>query len=173
MPDTAVVQAKPWKGIPNGIVYQKGGWSLHMLRGEIGDEKFWTAIREYYLRYRDSNASTADFERVVEEISGRDLHWFFQQWLYRAGSPVVQGAWHYDAAARKVLLDLTQTEPGDPYRLPVEVGMTLPGSTAPKTEKLQFTQKRQHFEIAADQEPASVELDPSVWLLMDSSLTKK
>ncbi len=173
MPDTAVVQAKPWKGIPNGIVYQKGGWSLHMLRGEIGDEKFWAAIREYYRRYRDSNASTADFEKVVEEISGRDLHWFFQQWLYRAGSPVVQGAWHYDAGARKVLLDLTQTEPGAPYRLPVEVGMTLPGSTAPKTEKLQFTQKQQHFELTADQEPAAVELDPSVWLLMDVSLTKK
>ncbi len=172
MPDTAVVQDKPWKGIPNGIVYQKGGWSLHMLRGEIGDARFWAAIREYYHRYRDSNASTADFERTVEETSGQDLRWFFQQWLYRAGSPVVEGVWHYDSAAKKVLLDLTQTESGAPYRLPLEVGMSLPAAPAPKIEKLQFTQKQQHFEIAADQEPAAVDLDPNVWLLIDAKLTK-
>ncbi len=122
LPGVAVVQDKPWKGIPNGIVYQKGGWTLHMLRGELGDEKFWAAIREYYRRYRDANASTADFERVVEETSGEDLRWFFQQWLYRAGSPAVEGAWRYDAAAKKLLLDLTQTQAGEAYRLPLEAG---------------------------------------------------
>ena len=167
MAGVAVVQSKPWSGIPNGIVYQKGGWSLHMLRGEIGDEKFWAAIREYYRRYRDSNATTADFERTVEEVSGADLHWFFQQWLYRPGSPVVEGVWHYDAAAKKVMLDLNQTQPGDSYRLPIEVGV------GGKVEKVQFMQMQQHFEIAADAEPSSVELDPNVWLLIDAKLTKR
>ena len=57
MPGVAVVQDKPWMGIPNGIVYQKGGWALHVLRGQIGTEKFWAGIREYYRRFRDSNAS--------------------------------------------------------------------------------------------------------------------
>ncbi len=168
LPDVAVVQTKPWKGIPNGIVYQKGGWTLHMLRGELGDAKFWTAIREYYKRYRDSNATTADFERVVEETSGQDLRWFFQQWIYRAGSPAIEGAWSYDAANKKILLDLTQTEQGAPYRLSLEVGVTSSGSPTPKIEKLQFTQKQQHFEIAADQAPASVDLDPNVRLLIDA-----
>jgi aminopeptidase N len=168
MPDTAVVQTKPWKGIPNGIVYQKGGWSLHMLRGQIGDEKFWAAIREYYRRYRDSNASTTDFERTVEETSGQDLQWFFQQWMYRPGSPLVEGKWRYDAAAKKVLLDLAQTESGEPYRLPLEVGLG-----PAKVEKVLLTQKQQHFEIAADQEPASVELDPNVWLLIDAKMAKQ
>ena len=49
-----------WAGAPSRIVYQKGGWVLHMLRGQIGTEKFWDGIREYYRRYRDGNASTAD-----------------------------------------------------------------------------------------------------------------
>ncbi len=157
MPDTAVVQTKSWNGIPNQIVYQKGGWSLHMLRGEIGDDKFWAAIREYYRRYRDSNATTADFERTVEETSGVDLHWFFQQWLYRAGSPAVEAAWHYDATAKKVQLDLTQTEAGDAYRLPIEVRLTVPGVAAPKLEKVQFNQKQQHFalELLSQQPSAS------------------
>src|SRR6185503_10652625 len=71
----------------NQLVYQKGGWVLHMLRGQVGTEKFWAGIRDYYRRYRDGNASTADFRRVMEENSGQDLGWFFEQWLYRAGSP--------------------------------------------------------------------------------------
>ena len=41
----------------NQIVYQKGGWVLHMLRGQIGTDKFWAGIRDYYRRYRDGNAS--------------------------------------------------------------------------------------------------------------------
>ena len=163
----AVVQTKEWKGIPNGIVYQKGGWSLHMLRGRIGDAKFWAGIREYYRRYRDGNASTADFEKVMEETSGADLGWFFQQWLYRAGSPVIEGDWHYDAGSRKVELSLAQTQPGDPYRLPLEVGI------GGKIEKIEFTQKRQTFELEADTDPATVMLDPNVWVLMDARLEKK
>ena len=67
LPGVAVVQDKPWKGIPNQIVYQKGAWALHMLRGQIGTEKFRAGIREYYRRFRDGNASTADLENVMEE----------------------------------------------------------------------------------------------------------
>ncbi|HEX3875352.1 MAG TPA: M1 family metallopeptidase [Bryobacteraceae bacterium] len=171
-PDTAVVDHKPWSGIPNQIVYQKGGWVLHMLRGQIGDETFWAAIREYYRRYRDSNATTADFEKTVEEISGQDLHWFFDQWIYRAGSPVVEAAWRYDAASKKVAIDLTQTENGAAYRLPMEIALQSASGPA-KIEKVQFTGKQQHVDIAAEQEPASVELDPNVWLLIDAKIAKK
>ncbi len=50
--------------------YKKGAWTLHMLRGVVGDEAFWSGIRAYYRLYRDKNASTADFRRVMEEASG-------------------------------------------------------------------------------------------------------
>ena len=167
MPDTAVVQTKAWNGIPNSIVYQKGGWALHMLRGQVGTEKFWAGIREYYRRYRDGNASTADFERVMEETSGQDLKWFFDQWVKRAGSPVVEGTWAWDAGAKKVVVELAQTQAGPVYRLPLEIGV---GS---KVEKVQFDRKQQRFEIASEAEPAGVELDPDVWLLMDAKALEK
>jgi aminopeptidase N len=150
----------------NQIVYQKGGWMLHMLRAQIGDEKFWAGIRDYYARYRNANASTADFRRVMEENSGADLGWFFDQWIYRPGSPVVEGAWHYDSAAQKVLLDLKQTQPGDAYRLPMEVD-------AGGITRIEFNSKQQHFEIAAAKDPETVTLDPNTWVLMDSKLEKK
>ena len=165
LPGVAVVQTGPWKGIPNGIVYQKGGWSLHMLRGQIGTQKFWDGIREYYRRYRDANASTADFEHVMEEISGANLDWFFKQWVYRPGSPAVQGTWRYDSG--KIELDLSQTQTGDAYRLPLEVAA---GDTSAKIE---MTAKHQTFEIPDAKEPASVVLDPNVWILADIKLEKQ
>src|SRR4029453_2281898 len=69
----------------NPLVYQKGAWVLHMLRGQIGTASFWAGIREYYKRFRDGNASTDDFRRVMEEASGQDLAGFFRQWLRRPG----------------------------------------------------------------------------------------
>jgi aminopeptidase N len=173
LPGVAVVEEKPWTGIPNQIVYQKGGWALHMLRGEIGTEKFWAGIREYYRRFRDGNASTADFEKVMEEISGADLRWFFRQWLYRAGSPVVEGTWHYDAAAKKVEIELAQTEAGEPYRLPIEIGLVESPGAAPTIAPIEMTGKQQKFAIAMEKEPASVGLDPHTWLLMDARFARK
>jgi aminopeptidase N len=67
--------------------YQKGAWVLHMLRHELGEDVFWKGIRLYYEKYRNKNALTADFEKVMEEVSGKDLREFFHQWLYIAGQP--------------------------------------------------------------------------------------
>jgi aminopeptidase N len=133
-----------------------------MLRGQIGTDKFWAGIRDYYRRYRDSNASTDDFRRVMEENSGADLRWFFEQWLNRAGSPVVEGSWRYDAAAKKITIQLTQRQAGEAYRLPLEIGL------ADRIEKIEMVRKEQEFEIAADKEPGSVLLDPNTWILMDA-----
>ena len=85
--------------------YRKGAWTLHMLRGVVGDEAFWSGIREYYRLYRDENASTADFRRVMEEASRSELGWFFDQWLTRGrhaegGGPVVLGRGGTRAAPR-------------------------------------------------------------------------
>ncbi len=150
------------KKVLNELVYQKGGWTLHMLRGQIGTDKFWAGIRDYYRRYRDSNASTDDFRKVMEENSGVDLKWLFDQWLHRAGSPVVEGTWSYDAAAKKILVELAQKQEGDAYRLPLEIGISG------HIEKIEMTQKAQRFEIASDKEPTAVVLDPNTWVLMET-----
>jgi aminopeptidase N len=173
MPGVAVVQDKPWKGIPNSVIYQKGAWSLHVLRGEIGTETFWAGIREYYRRFRDSNASTQDFRQVMEDASGKDLGWFFQQWMYRAGSPTVEGGWKYNAETRKIEIGLTQTQAGEAFRLPLEVGVAAPDAAQVKIEKIEMTGKEQRFEIAADKEPVSVELDPNTWILVAVKFVKR
>ncbi len=172
LPDVAVLHNNlaDMKKVLNRIIYQKGGWTLHMLRYQMGTGKFWAGIRDYYQRYRNGSATTADFRRVMEEHSGLELSGFFQQWLARAGSPVVEGGWRYDSATKRVVIELTQKQAGEAYRLPLEIGVTIDGTQ--KFEKIEFTQKQQRFEFAADKEPTTVTLDPNTWMLIDARFSK-
>jgi aminopeptidase N len=170
-PDLAVIHQNlaDTRRVLNALVYQKGGWVLHMLRGLLGTDVFWSGIREYYRRYRDGNASTADFVRVMEETSGKDLSWFFRQWLTRPGSPEISGTWSFDPDQNQVAIELAQIQPGDPYRLPIEVGIKADGRDEPRIEKLELNSQQGRFEIKADKAPTEVTLDPNHWVLMKAS----
>jgi aminopeptidase N len=156
------------RGVINRFVYQKAGWVLHMLRGVMGTERFWEGIRAYYRRYRDSNASTDDFRQVMEQAAGRELSWFFDQWLKRPGMPKLAGTWQYDAGARQIALVLEQTQAGPPFRLPLEVGVAATGGQ-PVIHRLELTDMHGSFTIPAGGEPATVTLDPNTWVLLESA----
>ena len=153
------------KDVLNNLIYQKGGWTLHMLRGIIGTDVFWDGIRDYYARYRDRITTTAEFRQVMESHAGRDLKWFFDQWLTRAGHPSLDGTWYYDATAKRVIVELKQA--GDLYRLPMEIGIRDSSSTM-RIERIELTEREHRFEIAADRAPNDVKLDPNTWLLFDA-----
>lgn len=65
-----------------GLVYDKGGAVLHMLRLEMGDEDFFNGMKSYGIAYGYGNAATADFQAVMETESGKDLSTFFDQWVH-------------------------------------------------------------------------------------------
>jgi len=94
----------------NANNYPKGAWVLHMLRGVLGDSTFFRGIREYYRRYRDSTVLSDDFRHVMEEAVGRDLDWYFRQWLRQPGYPQLDVAWRQQGVGR-VRLDVTQVQP--------------------------------------------------------------
>ena len=94
----------------NANSYPKGAWVLHMLHGTIGDSAFFRGLRAYYRTYRDSTATSEDFQRVMEKEAKADLGWFFHQWLYQPGYPQLDVTWQYDAGARKVVLGITQRQ---------------------------------------------------------------
>ncbi len=149
----------------NRLVYQKAGWVLHMLRGTIGTETFWTGIRDYYRRYRNQNASTDDFRQVMERAAGTSLSWFFDQWLTRPGMPSLKGGWRYDAVAKQVQIEIAQVQAGPSFRIPIEIAIA--GTTGqPRIERLELSEGTGRFALAADTEPASVTLDPNSWVLM-------
>jgi len=171
-PEAAVIHPNldDMGGIFNGLQYTKGGWVLHVLRGQIGTEAFWRGIREYYAEYQNGTASTDDLQRVMEEVSGQELQWFFDQWLRRAGSsPMIEGTWSYDAATDLVILELTQTQPGDAYRVGLDIGISG-ADGASRVERVEMTAKSHRFEIAVEGAVTGVELDPGTWLLAGLSL---
>ncbi len=150
----------------NRLVYQKAGWVLHMLRGVVGTDRFWAGIRAYYQRYRNTNASTDDFRQVMEHASGMELSWFFDQWLRRPGTVKLKGAWRYDSAAKQVRVTLLQTQPGAPYRLPLDIGL-VDGTGQTRVERIEMKDASGKFDLAAEREPVSVVLDPGTWVLME------
>jgi hypothetical protein len=85
---------------------------------------------------------------------------------------VVSGGWKYNAAAKQIEIDLAQTQSGAAYRLPLEIAITVAGAP-PAVRRIECTAKVQEFQIAAAQEPSSVELDPNVWMLVDSKFTRR
>jgi len=90
--------------------YQKGAWVLHMLRGLVGDSAFFAGVREYVARYEHRAVLTDDFRRVMEEAAGRDLGWFFEQWLFRPGYPVFETDAAWDEGAGEAVITVRQTQ---------------------------------------------------------------
>jgi aminopeptidase N len=164
---------KDMNQVTSSHIYQKGSWTLHMLRGMIGDESFWKGIRSYYAKYFNSNATTADFKREMEEASGKSLTDFFDQWLYKPGALQLNGTWQHDAKKKvvNITLDQVQTD-GSLFKMPVQVAITSrTGNTVVHT--LQVKEKANTFTLPTETEPNKIILDPNHWVLMDATLSRK
>jgi len=152
--------------------YEKGGWTLHMLREQIGSDRFWAGIREYYRIHRDGHASTDDFRKVMERSAGQPLRWFFDQWLTRGGSPVIGGTWRHDRRAETVELEVLQTQSGPPFRFPLELAIRFADGSS-QVETVTLREARQRFTIAVKAAPTAIQLDPNVRLLFSGELTAR
>lgn len=170
LPDTPIIHRNlsDMRRVLNGLVYQKAGWVLHMLRQEVGTERFWAAIREYYRRYRNGSASTADLRAVFEQESGQQLEWFFTQWLTRPGVPKIEGAWRYDEVKKVVEVTVTQSQTAAPFRVKVGVGIVGKTGDLPHVETMELTGRQATRTFPLDTAPVSVELDPQTTLLMEA-----
>ncbi len=83
-----------WRIFSGRLSYKKGASLLHMIRYELDDDTlFYAVLREYLQAYGDSTATGGDFERMLEQVSGKDFTWFFNQWYYGAGYPLFDISW--------------------------------------------------------------------------------
>ena len=65
----------------DNVSYKKGGAILHMLRNYVGDEAFFIALNKYLTEYKFKSAEVSQLRLILEEITGKDLNWFFDQWI--------------------------------------------------------------------------------------------
>lgn len=158
----------------NANNYPKGGWVLHMLRGLIGDDAFFSGIREYYRTHLHSAVLTDDFRRVMEVSSGQELGWFFSQWLYQPGFPTfeVESEWSAGASGSGGSLELiirqVQSDDWPTYRVPLDVLVDVDGTTVRRVVDVSERETRVVFEGVTGT-PSAVVLDPDAWVLMGGS----
>ena len=106
-------------------VYSKGALVLHMLHERLGDDIFWRGVRTYLDRYQYRQVETDDFRHVLEEVSGRSLQQFFDQWVHRPGLPRLRVDADYDAGTLQVAIEQTQLidadNPAYAFSLPIRL----------------------------------------------------
>ncbi len=148
--------------------YQKGAWVLHMFRGIVGDDIFWQITRTYAERYAYGNASTQEFIDICTEIYGQDMNWFFDQWLYGTGYPILEFMWEdkKTAGGHEITGTIKQIQSGATiYDFPVTV--SLYGPDGEYTQEVFVEGAEQEFTIAYPNgfELQEVRLDPEYRLL--------
>src|SRR5258706_4269610 len=97
-------------GMFDSYAYPGGGSVLHMLRKHLGDKLFFASLKDYLTKNAHQPVSTEDLRIAVEETSGQSMDWFFDEWVYRMGHPIFEIADSYDDAAKKLTLNVKQTQ---------------------------------------------------------------
>ncbi|MGH7629337.1 MAG: M1 family metallopeptidase, partial [Gemmatimonadales bacterium] len=100
----------PLASMGSNNIYAKGSLVLVMLQRTLGPERFRASMHRFLSRYAFGNASSDDFRRAIADVTGEDLGWFFDQWVYQAGHPelAVQASW--DSTASSLVLTVSQTQ---------------------------------------------------------------
>lgn len=149
--------------------YQKGGWTLHMLRTLVGDSAFFRGIRSYYAAHVDHNATSDDLMSAMEQASGMKLQWFFDQWLRRPGFASLTTSWHYDAASHRAVLDVEQGTRFAPYRLTLSTDITDANGIVHRVRAEVPAEQTSRITLPLEltSAPRALALDPDVELLAE------
>ena len=152
--------------------YQRGGAVLHMLRFVIGDEAWWKAINHYLKTNALKNVETTQLKIAIEEATGQNLAWFFDQWVLKMGHPEFEVSYTYDDAAKAVKLKVKQTQKAperspypvvDVFQMPVEIGLTT--ASGERVERVWIDKAEQEFSLAVEAKPLMVSFDRGNYLI--------
>ena len=151
------------------IVYNKGAWVLHMLRREIGEEQFFQVLRNYYETFKYKNASTEDFKQICENVSQKDLNYFFDQWVYKGkGILKVDYSLESDSLSDNRFvnkLHITQVQSGyDVYNFPLDIKFRMQNGES-FTKQYRIKTKDTILALNSNSLVWDVVPDPGSWLL--------
>ena len=156
-----------------GLSYNKASWVLHMLRHKVGETMFFDILKSYAsndsLSY--NAASTSDFQKVCEDISGLDFEQFFQQWIYGERYPKYELLWwHEGNGIYNVKID--QIQSNDVFSMPIDLKFS--GSAGPMlvdtTIVIENNNSSQLYEFSGfNFLVENVMLDPENWILKEAT----
>lgn len=165
----------PGNALFTSLIYNKGAWVLHMLRKEIGEEYFFKLLREYFVQYKYSNASTNDFKLLSEKISKKNLKTFFDQWVYK-GEGIIElgGTWSTQKNGDDFVtsIKIKQLQKGyDIYKFPLEIKLFYDREGETQTSTNLIEDKEVIFNLKSKNKPNKLIFDPDGWLLARINIT--
>lgn len=142
--------------------YPRGASVLNMMRHILGDDAWWASIHHYLDKHQYQNAITEDLKISIEEATGQNLQWFFEQWLLKDGHPVFDVNYDYDNNAKVVRLQVTQLQPRDSmtgtFKMPIDIELTMPNGSK-RLETIRVQDSSQNFSIVSPEKPVMVIFD--------------
>jgi aminopeptidase N len=154
--------------------YAKGAVILNMFRDMVGSSMFQRIMQQYLQRHAYSNATTRDFFAVVEEVSGEDYQWFFDQWLLKPGHPVLELSSNWDDKRKIVSLSIKQVQDTDKgtalFRLPIKVAFVT--TKGKQVHSLWLSEKQQSYDFVLPAPPLLVRFDEGDVLLKEWTFSK-
>jgi aminopeptidase N len=158
-------------------VYDKGGWVLHMLRNVLGEAVFLKILHDYPNdpAFKFKTATTAQFRDFCEQVSGIDLDWFFQPWIYEPYYPVYEWGYTYQFSTTgySLFLQIEQAQKealpdyDHLYKMPIELEVSYVNGTSERVTIWDSLQV-QTFVFPLDTIPIAVSFDPETWILKEA-----
>lgn len=143
----------------DAISYSKGGLLLHTLRSEVGDQAFFKSLNLYLTKHAYKSVEVHDLRLAFEDITGKDMNWFFNQWFLASGYPQLKIDKRYDDSKKALIVKVSQTQDTSKvavYKLPLSIQI-LENSLI--TNKKVYLEKReQEFEFPVKQQPDFVNI---------------
>jgi aminopeptidase N len=151
----------------NYLAYPKGGWVLHMLRSQLGEELYRRCIKTYLERHQYQNVVTDDLRAVIEELSGRSYDQFFDQWVYHAHHPELEASYSFDGKSKLAKLTIKQTQKlsDDVLLFHFPLPVRFKGPFGQVDREVVVKEKEEDFYFALDAAPTIVRIDPNYTLL--------
>ena len=157
-------------------LYEKGSVVLHTLRGVLGDDQFFRSIQRYTRDNQERSVITQDLVNAIAAETGRNLEWFFDQWVYRPGHPEFKVGWSWDDDARLATVSVKQTQGTDDgtpavFRAPLTIDFRK-GRAKPVAFKVEVNQREQTFVFPLAAKPDLCRFDPYNWVLKELDFEK-
>jgi aminopeptidase N len=155
----------------DAVSYNKGGRILHMLRNYVGDDAFFKSLNNYLTTNKFKTGEAHQLRLAFEEITGKDLNWFWNQWYYGSGQPKVEINYYYNAVNEKVSVYIKQTQSEDKvFKLPIAIDVYT--GSAKKRYNVWMNNRLDSFSFSSSTKPDLVNVDADKVLLWNKSDTK-
>ena len=152
----------------DGNTYQKGARILHMLRTYMGDDAFFESLRIYLEENKHTAVEMHQLRLACEKVSGEDLNWFFNQWFFAKGHPILDINYYYNDSLKTQTVTVTQMQDLATvplYYLPIAIDIYVSGEKERK--EIIIDQVSQSFTFDVEQKPELVNFDADKILLCE------